>query len=454
MKAEEYFELAANEVRRKKFKKAASFFVKTLARDPEHVEARKGLRAVALQEFTGKAFNVALSNLGVIFAISLCKMKKKHKDGMQRCTEYLAVNPNSPFALRKLIDFAEEEKKKKTMAHTYQVLAEVKPEDADLIVEAADFLSDQGDVELYEKAVTLMAKLCSENPDDTDLSGERNRIEAKKVVNKLETAESQADVLKDKDAAKKLEEESQQIRTADDLERAIERALAREKEEPESARAKEVLADLFFRKGLLVEAIEKFDESIAIDPNNNSVVSRRGDAVIKQLDNAVKSMEKRLPKLEGAELDDTKVRLKEAKKKLREGKFNEFNRRLKINPNDLPTRFDLGVLFYQTKDFDSAIQQFQRSVQDARLSFRSNQYLGHSFKQKKLWDMAIKEFQNASKRPTASGKDRLSVVYETAVCYEMSGRKPEALEVFKSILEKDFGFKDVAARVEALSQEA
>jgi tetratricopeptide (TPR) repeat protein len=427
--------------------------LKALNKDPAHTEARKGLRAVSLKEYNGKAFAATLSGLGPLFKVFVSKLKKDNKEGIKSCSEFLSLNPNHVWTLKCLLGFSEASEQKAIQVHTHLVLAEVASSDAGVVVKAADFLSDQNDVELYEKAVALMAKLCSENADDTDLAGERNRIEAKKVVSKLENAESQADVLKDKDAAQKLEEESQQIHTEDDLSRAIERAKAREAEDEKNARSKEILADLLFRKGDMLDAIAKYDEAIALDPNNNSVLARRGDAEIKHLSVQVKNMESRLSTLEGPELDDLKKRITVARKKLREGKFNEYSRRLKVNPNDLPTRFDMGVLFFSAKDFDQAIQQFQRSVQDARLSFKSNQYLGHCFKHKKLFDMAIKEFINASKRSTATSNDRLSVMYEVANCYEMSERKEEALDVFKKILEKDFGFKDVSTRVEVLSKE-
>jgi tetratricopeptide (TPR) repeat protein len=364
----------------------------------------------------------------------------------------LSKVPNHKWTLSQALAFSEKLELVKAQGHFHTVLAEGNPDDADLVIDAADYLSDQGDPESFEKAVQLMANLTNAFPDDTDLSSERNRIEAKKVVNKLENAEDQTDALKDKDAAKKLEEESQQIKTADDLEKAIARAQERETAEPESARAKEVLADLLFRKGDLLEAIEKYKESIEIDPNNQSVQARLGDTQFKVIQDQIKNMEDRLPNLEGTELEDLKARLTEKKKDLRDTRLNEYSRRLKVNPNDLKTRFELGGLFFQAKAFDKAIQQFQRSVQDARLAFRSSQYLGHCFKNKKLFDMAITEFTNASKRPGANASDRLNVLYEMAICHELAENKAEALAAFKAILEKDFGFKDVASRVEALQK--
>ena len=452
MTAEEFYELAANAVKRKKFKQAKGYFIKALVKDPEYIEARRGLRAVSMSEYNGKAFPALMSGLSDLIQVFMCKMKKNHDEGLLAGQKFLSTLPVHTWTLKQMVSFAEAKEYKETQSYFYSLLVEVNPEDADIVLEAADYLSDLGKPEHYEKAVKMMSVLCQAYPDDADLSAERNRIEAKKVMEKFENAENQADVLKDKDAAKNMEAESQQIKTADDLEKAIERALSAEKKDPESARAKDVLADLYFRKGDLLEAIKKMEESIALDGNNQSVQARLGDAKIKLIADQVTAMEERLPTLDGAEKEDLETRTKTKRKELQDFKLNEFGRRLKINPNDLKTRYELGALFFGARAFDKAIQQFQRSVQDARLSFKSSQYLGHCYKHKKLFDMAVKEFLGAVKKPGATASDRLSAQYEAAVCFEADQKPSEALDLFKSILEKDFGFKDVAARVEALQK--
>lgn len=450
MKAEEHFELAANAVRRKKYPQAIGYFFKTLKADPDYAEARKGLRAVALAQFDGKALPATLKGLGSLIAITMAKMKKNWDDGLVAGEKFLCLNPNHLPTIKTMIAFAEEQEYNKTLAHLYQVSVEIDPEDPDTVFEAADFLSDQGDPELYEKSIQMMDKVCELYPDDTDLSADRNKIQAKKVIDKFDKAESQADVLKNKDQAKELEEESQEIRTDDDLEKAVDRAQERVDSNPEDGRAREVLADLLYRKGKVVEAIEHFKAAVEIDPNNQNAITRLGDAKIDLLKRNAAKIEARAKKVSGDERKELLVRLKATKKKLLDAKLAEYGRRLKVNPNDLRTRFELGVLYFNAKAADKAIEQFQRSVVDAKLAFPSSKYLAQSFKRKKLYDLSIKEFENAGKKPGVSQADKLGVIYETAGCYEEMENWSEALAIYKSILEKDFAFKDVSAKVDEI----
>jgi tetratricopeptide (TPR) repeat protein len=280
MTTEEFYELAANAVKRKRFTQARDYFIKCLEKDPEFVEARKGLRAVAINQFDGKEMSALLSGFPILLQMLLAKVKKNNDQGLILGEQFLYKNPKHKWTLKQMISFAEGKEYMATLCHLHTVLADLCPEDADIVVEAADFLSDEGSVDNFEKAVGLMTQLCNVYPEDTDLSTDRNRIEAKRVVRKLENAQNQSDVLKDKDAAKNMEEESQQIKTADDLENAILRARSRDEKEL-TARSKEVLADLLLRKGEVLEAIEYFQASIELDPNNQSIYARLGDAKFK-----------------------------------------------------------------------------------------------------------------------------------------------------------------------------
>lgn len=446
MNSEELYKIAADAVKRKRFKQALGFFDQILDKEPEFIEARKGIRAVLRSD--GKATKLAfLSGLPLLVQIMICGATKKYEKGIPLCEKYLRLNYQSVWALKKEAEFALKLDYKKTAAFCYETLAELAPDDADTVTDAADLISDLGD---FDKANNLMAQLAQKFPGDIDIAGDQSRIAAKKTLNAYETAETSRDVLKDQGETAELEKESQGIRTEDELQEAIDRATQRCEAEPDSARHRETLADLLARRKDFKEAVEVYKLAIERDPNNENTRSKLGDVRIRMLVVETERIKHRLAKSAGDKKAELQGRLAEANEKLLSFRLGEYERRLKINPNDLRARHDLGMLYFQTRELDQAIKQLQRSVSDAKYGFSSAYHLGLSFKAKKLFDLAIDQFNEAAKKPGIKPSERMEVHYESGICYLSQKKNDEALVIFKKILEKDYGYKDVAAQVEAL----
>ncbi len=453
MTSDETYELAANAVRRKQYKKAINYFSKILKKDPEYINARRGLRAVQVTVAEESKIPAALKAPHLFVKVKMLMAKKKYDETIVACEEFLNIDPANIATLRTLLKCSTELEYHQTAMFTHESLAELNPSDANIVIEAADYLSDLGTKEGYDKANKLMTNLVSLDPEDTDLAGHQGRIAAKKSINTIETAQSTTDVLANQDEAKELEQETQEIRSDDDLDSAIERAVKRDEEDPDNARHKETIGNLLFRKADYQKAAEYFKNAVELDSNNQNAHARLSDTKMKILELQISKMNKRKAKMKDAdEKKQQSQRIKAARKKLIDLKHLECKRRLKVNPNDLVARFDMGELYFSVKKIDQAIQQFQRSSQDANLSFKSCEYLGHCFKTKKLFDMAIKEFNNAYDKPGVKINDQLNVLNEIGDCYVETNKFTEALDIFKKILEKDFGFKDISEKVQQLQE--
>ena len=451
MDNDELYQLAANAVRRVKYDDAMTYFLQILDKDPEYVEARKGLRLVQNKIGTGNKYMAKIAGLGLLLQIKKAFKTKDYKSGIAACEQYLCKDVSDVHVNQQLALLAREAGMTKTAAFAYETLALLDPSNAKYVVEAAEYISNLGEPEHYDKANQLMAKLLSHHADNTDLRSTQSKISAKKVTKRFEQAESAADLIADVETTMEQETEQQEIHTDEDLVLAIERAQTRVDDEPNNARQREVLAGLLFRRGELDQAKAQYEEALKIDGNNQLARSRMGDVQIAILNKQLELIKRKAAKLSGGAQEELLKKFEDGRKKLVGLKMQEYTRRIKINPNDLKTRYELGVIFYKSNDLDKAIQQFQKSVADSGLAFKSAQSLGYCFKAKKLYDMAIKEFMEAAGKPTASLTDRLAVQNEAGDCYLELHQVDKALEIFKKILEKDYGFKDVAKKVEQLT---
>ena len=70
-----------------------------------------------------------------------------------------------------------------------------------------------------------------------------------------------------------------------------------------------------------------------------------------------------------------------------------------------------------------------------------------------MTDLAIKQLKDAVDELTQMDPTKKEVLYELGVILAKAGRKDEALDCFKQIYEVDYGYRDVAARVEGSYQD-
>ena len=74
--------------------------------------------------------------------------------------------------------------------------------------------------------------------------------------------------------------------------------------------------------------------------------------------------------------------------------------------------------------------------------------LGRTFRAKNMFDLAIKQLSDALADLHAMDNVKKEVLYEKGLIHEEMGDKDAALECFKQIYEVDYGYLDVAKRVE------
>ena len=129
--------------------------------------------------------------------------------------------------------------------------------------------------------------------------------------------------------------------------------------------------------------------------------------------------------------------------------IQEAQRRVDQNPTDPQLRFDLGHALYNSGDYSAAIPHLQQATRNPHVRTRVLLLLGRTFKAKGMFDLSIKQLTDALADLHTMDHIKKEVLYEKGVLHEEIGDKATALECFKQIYEVDYGYRDVAARVEA-----
>lgn len=127
----------------------------------------------------------------------------------------------------------------------------------------------------------------------------------------------------------------------------------------------------------------------------------------------------------------------------------ECQRRVDQNPTDPQLRFELGTALYNSGDFSGAIPHLQQATRNPHIRTKVLLLLGRTFKAKGMFDLSIKQLTDALADLIAMDTIKKEVLYEKGIIHTEMGDKAAALDSFKQIYEVDYGYRDVAQRVES-----
>jgi tetratricopeptide (TPR) repeat protein len=145
--------------------------------------------------------------------------------------------------------------------------------------------------------------------------------------------------------------------------------------------------------------------------------------------------------------------LKAAKKNRAEILLDDARKRLERNPTDLQLRFELGELLVNADRFREAVPELQRARQNPNARLKAMNLVGRCYGELGMFDLAMKQLEEASKEILSMDAMKKEIVYNLGLVYERMGERDKSLNCMKQIYEADYGYKDVATRVESSYQQ-
>jgi tetratricopeptide (TPR) repeat protein len=127
----------------------------------------------------------------------------------------------------------------------------------------------------------------------------------------------------------------------------------------------------------------------------------------------------------------------------------EAQTRVDQNPTDPQLRFELGTALYKAGEYSAAIPHLQQATRNPHIRTKVLLTLARAFRAKGMFDLAIKTLSDALADLVAMDNTKKEVLYEKGLIHEEVNDKPAALDCFKQIYEVDYGYRDVANRVES-----
>ena len=138
-----------------------------------------------------------------------------------------------------------------------------------------------------------------------------------------------------------------------------------------------------------------------------------------------------------------------AKKKRAGILIEETKRRLERNPTDLQSRFELGEHLVSAQRFREAVPELQRARQNPNARLKAMNLLGRCYSELGMLDLAAKQLEDAAGEILSMDAMKKEIIYNLGLVYERMSEREKSLHCMKQIYEADYGYKDVAVRVES-----
>ena len=426
---------------------------------PEFLDGRKLARRAAIEK-AKTAKKGFLSSLGLSSSSKAAGFLKKNDlaGALVELEEFLADDPRDIQANTLLQEAAMKwtPPMKELAFFAFETILEGSPKDKEQLNRFAAFCMEKdetGNPRDPSRAVDLYNRILAIAPNDLAAIKGSKDASAALTVHKggWAVADSYRDLIKNKEEAVSLEQQSRVVRSEEMIEQQIAELSAAVQEDPTSIDKSRKVAALYEQKEDFENALAWYRYVLDLTAGADPTIARKiSDIQLRQINDAYKAREEFL----AASPDDPEApryrqEMEELAKQRSEFVLSDARERVERNPTDLVAHFELAEALMDADLFQEAIGHLQRARSNPSIRLKAMSKLGQCYVSRNMNDLAAKTFADAISELTAMDSVKKDLLYNLGTVYEGMDKKSEALACFKQIYEVDYGYRDVAHKVES-----
>src|SRR5436309_5867739 len=416
--------VAAIELRN--FGYAISLLQGILKQEPQFLTGRQLLRrteVTRLKSAKKKFFNVSTASVAVMKAQR--EMKKDAKRAVEVIEKNLEDEPYNKPANLALKEAAVAAGWLETAVFALQTLLEENARDTKLLHERARLYHALGE---SEREVEIYNRINAIDPGDAAAMRLGKDASARDSMKSggWGSAESYRDLIKDKEAAVSLEQQSRMQLTGESLSQQIAESYAMHQAEPQNV-------DVARRLGSLSEQKDDLEAAIAWYRYASDLTQRTDPGLVRKIsDLSVKQTEREITALEEAVANNAgdsekQAALAAAKKRRAEMLLDEARKRVERNPTDLQCRFELGEHLMNAGHFREGLPELQRARQNPNARLKAMNALGRCYRELGMLDLAATQLEEAAREIMTMDATKKEIVYNLGLVYEQMGDREKFL---------------------------
>lgn len=435
---------------------AISLLQGILKQEPEFLTGRQLLRRTeVMKSKTAKERLFTISTAPIAIMKAQREMKKDPVRAVEMIEKVLEDEPYNKRANLALKEAAVAAGWLELGLFALETLLEENPRDEKLLRQLARLHKDLGEP---EKEAEVYNRISEINPLDGDALrlGKDASARASMKSGGWTQAASYRDLIKDKKVAISLEQQGRMKLTGESFDQQIAEAYERHQAQPENVVLARRLASLYEEKQDFESAGAWYQYAHDLTRGaDTGLVRKISDVKIKQLNREIAQQEEflALPALTDQLRRQKSQELQAARQKRVEILIADARHSVAKNPADLQLRFELGEQLLKAGQLREALPELQRARQNPSTRVKAMNLLGRCYTELGMLDLAKKQLEEASKEILSMDAMKKEVVYNLGVVYQRMGERDRSLDCMKQIYEADYGYKDVAQRVESSYQE-
>lgn len=374
--------------------------------------------------------------------------KKDPSKALENAEKMLAADPTSVPALKLLAEAAQGLDMPETVAFAWESIHELHPTDREALL-------NYGEACLVAKrpkdALRAADELLKIKPQDGDALALMRKAAIAQTTDKgnWEEQGSFRDKLRDEAQSTMLEQAAKIVTSEEMTQKLLDEALERHKAQPDNLNHLRSIVDAY-------KKLNKFEEALAYVRKAREIPAGAADVTLGKQESDLRAaiVEKNIKELTArveASPDDASLQeaLANAKSEALQTQLAEAKSYVERYPNDYGARFTLANLYFDTGDYQNAIANYQQAQKNPKVRIQALAGMGKALKARKMFDLAIAQFQIAKSELPIMDDLKKDVIYQLAECYEGMGKKEEAITEYKIIYSDDIGFRDVADKINA-----
>lgn len=422
-------------------------------REPTFLPGRQMLRAMEIQKF--KAQSSLSRQLGAVKTAAAAMrasgaLKKNPAEAMGLAEDVLTSDPYNGKANEVLGDAAMALDMPEVAILAHETVADANPKDKKNLHSLAQLCLRLSD---FNRAITVYQRILEIDPRDSDAqSGQKNATaQLASSTGGWEKGGDFRESLRNKDQSIQLEQESKVTNSADQIADQIARLSQQVQANPASLLFPKQIADLYLKQEDYENAIAWYTYTFEQGGQTDASLEKTiGNLQIKKIDKDIADARANM-EASAADPDaqqqwnDYLAQLVTYRKQL---SLQTAQGRVQRYPNEKMYHYELGRAYVDLEMYKEARPALQEGKRQPSVRYEAANLLGVCFWKSGMLDLAEKELSTASGEIPVMNDVKKEILYNLGCVQDAAGKKAESIEIFKELYAADFGYKDVAARVE------